>query len=48
MDTSYFAYDWKTVNEKNIRQKYIVVNVNKNGEQFLDDIIKDVQYYVGE
>ena len=48
MDTSYFAYDWKSVNEKNVRQKYIVVNVNKNGEQFLDDIIKDVQYYVGE
>ena len=48
MDTSYFAYDWKSVNEKNIRQKYIVVNVNKNGEQFLDDIIQDVQYYINE
>ena len=48
MDTSYFAYDWKSVNEKNIRQKYIVVNVNKNWEQFLDDIIHDVQYYLDE
>lgn len=48
MDTSYFAYDWKSVNEKNIRQKYIVVNINKNWEQFLDDIIHDVQYYVNE
>ena len=30
MDTSYFAYDWNSVNEKNVRQKYIVVNINKN------------------
>lgn len=48
MDTSYFAYDWKSVNEKNVRQKYIVVNVNKTGEQFLDDIIHDVKYYLEE
>ena len=48
MDTSYFAYDWKSVNEKNVRQKYIVVNVNKNGEQFLDDIVHDIQYYLNE
>lgn len=48
MDTSYFAYDWKSVNEKNVRQKYIVVNINKNGEHFLDDIIHDVQYYLDE
>lgn len=48
MDTSYFAYDWKSVNEKNVRQKYIVINVNKNGEQFLDDIIHDVKYYLDE
>lgn len=48
MDTSYFAYDWKSVNEKNVRQKYIVVDVNKSGENFLEDIIHDVQYYVNE
>ncbi len=48
MDTSYFAYEWKSVNEKNVRQKYIVVNVNKNWENFLDDIIHDVQYYLDE
>jgi len=48
MDTSYFAYDWKSVNEKNVRQKYIVVNINKNWEHFLDDIIHDVQYYLHE
>lgn len=46
MDTSYYAYNWKSVNEKNVKQKYIVVNINKNGEQFLDDIIKDIQYYL--
>lgn len=48
MDTSYFAYDWKSVNEKNVRQKYIVVDVNKSGENFLEDIIHDVQYYANE
>ena len=48
MDTSYFAYDWKSVNEKNVRQKYIIVNINKNWEHFLDDIIHDVQYYLQE
>lgn len=46
MDTSYFAYDWESVNEKNVRQKYIVVNINKNGENFLGDIINDVKYYI--
>lgn len=46
MDTSYFAYDWKSVKEKNIRQKYIIVNVNKKWEKFLNDIIHDVQYYI--
>jgi hypothetical protein len=48
MDTSYFAYDWESVNEKNVRQKYIVVDVNKSGANFLEDIIHDVQYYVNE
>jgi len=48
MDTSYFAYDWKSVNEKNFRQKYIVVDINKSGENFLQDIIHDVQYYLNE
>lgn len=48
MDTSYFAYDWKSINEKNIREKYIVVNINKNWEHFLDDIIHDVQYYIDQ
>ncbi len=46
MDTSFFAYDWDSVNEKNVRQKYIVVNINKSGEKFLDDIINDVKYYI--
>ena len=48
MDTSYFAYDWKSVNEKNFRQKYIVVDIHKSGENFLQDIIHDVQYYLNK
>lgn len=42
MDTSYFAYDWKKRYPKTDR-KYIVINLNKNGEQFLPEIIQDVK-----
>ncbi len=49
MDTSYFAFNWHALeNEKLKKWKYIIVNVNKNGEHFLDDIIKDIKYYLEE
>ena len=49
MDTSYFAFNWKALeHEKLKKSKYIIVNVNKNGEKFIDDIIKDVKYYLNE
>lgn len=49
MDTSYFAFDWdKYKTDKLKKWKYVVINLNKNGERFLDDIIKDVKYYLSE
>ncbi|MDR0650558.1 MAG: hypothetical protein LBG59_04045 [Candidatus Peribacteria bacterium] len=53
MDTSYFAYDWKlsffTKRERrdfNHNLPYIVVNLNKNGEKFLPNLINDLQIYL--
>jgi len=49
MDTSYFAFSWQELENKKLKKwKYIIVNVNKNGEHFLDDIIKDIKYYLEE
>ncbi len=49
MDTSYFAFNWHALEHDKLKKsKYIVVNVNKNGEDFLNDIIKDVKYYLEE
>lgn len=49
MDTSYFAFNWKVLRQDKLKKwKYIIVNVNKNGENFLEDITKDVKYYLEE
>jgi UDP-2,3-diacylglucosamine pyrophosphatase LpxH len=48
MDTSYFAYDWNKVildNEKKIEKPYIIVNLNKNAEQFFDELVQDIKHY---
>lgn len=45
MDTAYFAWDWKKEKNKFASTRYIIVNVNKNGEKFLDTIIHDIQQY---
>lgn len=48
MDTSFFAYNRKTCKQKStaiFQQKYIVVNVNKNAEKFLPEIIQEVKNY---
>jgi hypothetical protein len=42
MDTSYFAHDWKKKYGESER-KYIVINLNKNAEKFLPEIIQDVK-----
>ena len=50
MDTSYFAYDWSKVcvdKENKITEKYIIVNLNKNAEQFFDEVVEDIRYYAG-
>lgn len=51
MDTAYFAYDRKKVQNAEFRvqswsNKYIIVNVNKNGEKFFDKIFQDVKTYI--
>jgi len=54
MDTAYFAWNWKD-NQSRLSSphsgssqwnaRYIVININKNGEKFLDEIIEDVKWY---
>jgi len=46
MDTSYFAYPWKKMQwaEKESYKKYIIINLNKNAEQFLPEIIEEVKH----
>ena len=46
MDTSFFSYSRNEVKKENKSEKYIVVNLNKNGEQFLDEIAQDIQIYL--
>ena len=48
MDTSFFAYNRKTLRDyktETFQQKFIVVNINKNAEEFLSEIIHDVKTY---
>ncbi len=49
MDTSFFAYPRKTFQYFNVStfqhsKKYIVVNLNKNAEKFLKEIIEEVKH----
>ncbi len=50
MDTAYFSQERKKIQnlELRIKNKYIVVNLNKNAEKFLDEVIADVQEYVNK
>lgn len=49
MDTSYFAFDWEQIkNQKRKELKYVVININKNGENFWEEILKDIKYYLNE
>jgi hypothetical protein len=48
MDTSYFAYEWDKVSlnkEKNVEKPYVIVNLNKNAEQFFDELVQDISSY---
>jgi len=46
MDTSYFAYPWKKIVWSEIEnyKKYIIININKNAEKFLPEIIEEVKH----
>jgi len=55
MDTSYFAYPWKknhhspAPNEVSlagspVTRNYIIINLNKNAEKFLPDVIEEVKH----
>ncbi len=48
MDTSYFAYPRKKIKNTKLKfhhtKKYIVINLNKNAEHFLQEIIQDVKH----
>jgi polysaccharide pyruvyl transferase WcaK-like protein len=52
MDTSYFALDRNKIKyeewriKKLIPNQYIVVNLNKNGEHFLNDMVQDIKEYL--
>lgn len=50
MDTSFFAYDRKSYHQtkKTATKKYILVNVNKNAEHFLPEIIGDIKKVYNE
>jgi polysaccharide pyruvyl transferase WcaK-like protein len=49
MDTSFFAYDRKTLRHWNTEtlkhSKYIIVNLNYNAQKFLPEILQDIQKY---
>jgi hypothetical protein len=51
MDTAYFAYPRASFNHLSVStvdrsEKYIIVNINKNGEQFFEEILQDVKEYI--
>lgn len=48
MDTSFFSYEWNNVkknDKEDERKPYIVVNINKNAENFYEDLVKDIKEY---
>lgn len=44
MDTAWNAYDW-THSSKKSHEKHIVVNLNKNGEHFAEELMVDIWVY---
>lgn len=45
MDTAYFAYDWGTSKQSH---KHIIININKNGSHFVDQLLRDMKVYVDQ
>lgn len=49
MDTAFFSYERKLKTQDTrlkIKNKYVIVNLNKNAEKFFDEVIADVKEYV--
>lgn len=45
MDTAYFAYDWEKSKQTH---KHIIINLNKNGAHFIDQLLKDMKNYIDQ
>lgn len=43
MDTSYFAYPRSMIKKIPQTQKTVLINLNKNGEQFFEDLVKECE-----
>ena len=43
MDTSYFAYPRKEIKKIPQETKTVLINLNKNGEQFFEELIKECE-----
>jgi len=46
MDTSYFALDDRKKYKKEVKQDYIIVNINRNGRLFMQECIEDIKTYL--
>ena len=46
MDTSYFVRDNRKKYLIKNDKKYIIININKNGKQFMDDLKKEIKVYL--
>ena len=45
MDTAFYSYDWDSKKTKWI-DKYIVININKNGSHFAYEMLEDIRWYI--
>ena len=46
MDTSYFAFqDWRKYKHQE-EEKYVMINLNSKGEQFLEDLITEIKSFI--
>ena len=41
MDTSWAAYPWESIKKTETNSKIALVNLNKNGERFFDDLLQE-------
>lgn len=45
MDTSYFVREDRKTYKKTSNEKYLVININKNGIHFLEELKKTLKQY---